>query len=110
MAGPVGSPYEGGLFNLILFVPENYPVSPPRARFLTKIFHPNIDREGYVHMDILSCSWSSVIKLRTLLLCIKGLLAHPNINNAIENVDFWKSMTEEATEQAKNWTTNYAMA
>lgn len=32
----------GGLFKLELFLPEEYPMSPPKVRFLTKIYHPNI--------------------------------------------------------------------
>jgi ubiquitin-conjugating enzyme E2 N len=36
--GPVGSPYEGGLFKIEMFLPEGYPMSPPKARFLTKIY------------------------------------------------------------------------
>lgn len=31
-----------GLFKLELFLPEEYPMSPPKVRFLTKIYHPNI--------------------------------------------------------------------
>lgn len=31
-----------GVFRLELFLPEEYPMSPPKVRFLTKIYHPNI--------------------------------------------------------------------
>ena len=34
----------GGLFRLELFLPADYPMGPPKVRFLTKIYHPNIDR------------------------------------------------------------------
>lgn len=40
--GPQGSPFEGGVFKLELFLPEEYPMAPPKVRFLTKIYHPNI--------------------------------------------------------------------
>jgi ubiquitin-protein ligase len=30
------------VFTLELFLPEEYPMSPPKVRFLTKIYHPNI--------------------------------------------------------------------
>lgn len=30
----------GGLFKLELFLPEEYPMAPPKVRFLTKIYHP----------------------------------------------------------------------
>lgn len=34
----------GGVFKLELFLPEEYPMNPPKVRFLTKIYHPNIGR------------------------------------------------------------------
>ncbi|KAG8951386.1 Ubiquitin-conjugating enzyme 13 [Tulasnella sp. 424] len=42
IAGPQGSPFEGGIFKLELFLPADYPMTPPKVRFLTKIYHPNI--------------------------------------------------------------------
>ncbi len=34
--------FVGGKFKLELFLPEDYPMAPPKVRFLTKIYHPNI--------------------------------------------------------------------
>ena len=40
--GPEGTPFEGGIFELALTVPESYPLAAPIVRFKTRIFHPNI--------------------------------------------------------------------
>ena len=68
--GPSQSPYEGvsyktslggttidhaigGIFKLELFLPDDYPMTPPKIRFLTKIYHPNIDKLGRICLDVL---------------------------------------------------------
>ena len=43
--GPEGSPYEGGRFDVEITVPRSYPFVSPKCRFLTKIWHPNVDHK-----------------------------------------------------------------
>lgn len=42
--GPKGSPYEEGIFEISIAIGEQYPFRPPTFKFLTPIFHPNIDQ------------------------------------------------------------------
>ncbi|XP_069797797.1 ubiquitin-conjugating enzyme E2 T isoform X1 [Narcine bancroftii] len=51
--GIANSPYEGGIFDLDIILPERYPFEPPKIRFLTPIYHPNIDTAGRICLDIL---------------------------------------------------------
>jgi len=108
--GPSQSPYEGGVFKLELFLPEEYPMAAPKVRFLTKIYHPNIDKLGRICLDILKDKWSPALQIRTVLLSIQALLSAPNPDDPLsENIaKHWKTNEIEAVETAKEWTRLYA--
>jgi len=110
IAGPSGSPFEGGIFKLELFLTEEYPMAPPKVRFLTKIYHPNIDKLGRICLDILKDKWSPALQIRTVLLSIQALLSAPNPDDPLANdvAEHWKSNEQSAIETAKQWTRLYA--
>lgn len=110
--GPEQSPYEGGVYKLELFLPEDYPMAAPKVRFLTKIYHPNIDKLGRICLDILKDKWSPALQIRTVLLSIQALLSAPNPDDPLaDNVaKHWKENEAEAVATAREWTRVYAQA
>jgi ubiquitin-protein ligase len=81
ITGPDQTPYEGGLYELILKIPYNYPVKAPKVRFKTEIFHPNIYKNGDICIDILQDQWSEVMSIEKILISIRSLLNEPNVNS-----------------------------
>merc|ERR1711907_559549 len=106
IAGPQSSPYEGGIFKLELFLPGEYPMVPPKVRFLTKIYHPNIDKLGRICLDILKDKWSPALQIRTVLLSIQALMSAPNPDDPLANdvAEHWKKNEEDACKVAMQWT------
>ncbi|KAK4362985.1 hypothetical protein RND71_018226 [Anisodus tanguticus] len=74
--GPPDSPYAGGVFLVTIHFPPDYPFKPPKAR--TKVFHPNINSNGSICLDILKEQWSPALTISKVLLSICSLLTDPN--------------------------------
>lgn len=103
---------SGGQYKLELFLPEEYPMCPPKVRFLTKIYHPNVDRLGRICLDILKSNWSPALQIRTVLLSIQALMSAPNPLDPLNNeaADHWKRDETSALARAKEWNRLYASA
>ncbi|CAN7006331.1 unnamed protein product, partial [Brassica rapa subsp. trilocularis] len=76
--GPTDSPYAGGVFLVTIHFPPDYPFKPPKVAFRTKVFHPNINSNGSICLDILKEQWSPALTISKVLLSICSLLTDPN--------------------------------
>jgi ubiquitin-protein ligase len=81
--GPSGSPYQGGIFKLNIFLPTDYPFKSPRIVFKTKIYHCNINSSGAICLDILKDNWSPALTISKALLSICSLMDDPNPNDPL---------------------------
>jgi len=63
ITGPPESAYAGGVFFLNIRFPTDYPFKPPKVNFLTRVFHPNINLNGSICLDILDGQWSPALTI-----------------------------------------------
>lgn len=59
LIGPISTPYEGGVFRFKLYLPADFPKSPPKGYFVTKIFHPNVSEKGEICVNTLKKDWNT---------------------------------------------------
>ncbi|XP_024300977.1 ubiquitin-conjugating enzyme E2 C isoform X4 [Oncorhynchus tshawytscha] len=81
--GAQGTVYEGLRYKLSLEFPSGYPYKAPRVKFITPCFHPNVDDQGFICLDILKDKWSALYDVRSILLSIQSLLGEPNIESPL---------------------------
>jgi ubiquitin-conjugating enzyme E2 S len=75
--GPVGTPFEGGVFRIKLVLGKEFPSAPPKGFFLTKIFHPNIASNGDICVNTLKKDWKPDLGIAHVLAVIRCLLIVP---------------------------------
>lgn len=108
--GPSDSPYQGGVFYLEINFPPDYPYKPPKIRFNTKIYHPNINSSGGICLDILKDQWSPALTISKVLLSICSLLTDPNPDDPLvpSIAELYIHNKEEYTMQARAYTLQFA--
>jgi len=109
--GPEDSPYSGGVFFLNIHFPADYPFKPPKVNFTTKVYHPNINRNGSICLDILKDQWSPALTISRVLLSISSLLTDPNPEDPLdpEIAHIYKTNRAKFESTAREWTAKYAL-
>jgi ubiquitin-protein ligase len=122
------SPYSGGVFFLAIHFPTDYPFKPPKVNFTTRIYHPNINSNGSICLDILRDQWSpaltiskgkpeissvseDALTLLSVLLSICSMLTDPNPDDPLvpEIAHVYKTDRPRYEATAREWTRKYAV-
>jgi len=108
--GPSECPYAGGVFHLSITFPIDYPFKPPKVIFTTKVFHPNINTQGGICLDILKDQWSPALSIGKVLLSISSLLTDPNPKDPLvpDIAKLYETNRVEFNQVARDWTLRYA--
>ncbi len=109
--GPGDSPYEGGIFFLTVNFPTDYPFKPPKCKFVTRIYHCNINSNGSICLDILKDQWSPALTISKVLLSVSSLLDDPNPSDPLVT-EIAEQYTRDRAKHdsiAREWTRKYAM-
>merc|ERR1712070_759348 len=110
--GPSDTPYEGGIFYVNIEIPPDYPFKPPKMKFDTKVWHPNISSQtGAICLDILRNEWTPALTIRTALISLQALLCAPEPDDPQDAVvaNQYKTDIKRFEAQAKAWVQEYAL-
>lgn len=75
---PLGGYYKGGVFQFDFKVEENYPIEPPKVKCIPKIYHPNIDLQGNVCLNVLREEWTPALDIYRIIMGLVVLFTDPN--------------------------------
>lgn len=112
--GGANTPYEKGVFKLEVIIPERYPFEPPQIRFLTPIYHPNIDSAGRICLDVLKLppkgAWRPSLNIATVLTSIQLLMSEPNPDDPLmaDISSEFKYNKPVFLKNARQWTEKHA--
>jgi len=112
--GPPDSPYEGGRFKVDIGIPERYPFEPPMMKFITKIFHPNVDDSGRICLSAIQHppkgTWKPALSTVTVLTSLRVLMSEPNPKDPLmaDIAELFENNRAAFTKQARVWTDKYA--
>jgi len=90
--------YKGGVFKFSFHIKDNYPHEAPKLKCLQKIYHPNIDLQGNVCLNILRDDWKPVLTIQAVVFGMQYLFLEPNPDDPLN---------KEAAEVLKNNRTQF---
>mmetsp|Transcript_12771 Transcript_12771/g.27658 ORF Transcript_12771/g.27658 Transcript_12771/m.27658 type:complete len:186 (+) Transcript_12771:125-682(+) len=70
--------YKGGKFLFDFAIPTGYPHDAPKVLCKTKVYHPNIDLEGKICLNILREDWKPVLSISSVIYGLQFLFLDPN--------------------------------
>ena len=86
LKGPEDTPYGNGVFRLYIEFGRDYPAEAPVVRFLTPIYHCNINNNGKVCHSVFDRNWTPDLSARQLIDCVYGLLLAPEPDDPLDSV------------------------
>jgi ubiquitin-conjugating enzyme (huntingtin interacting protein 2) len=112
LKGPEDTCYAGGMFVVDIQIPSQYPFEPPKMRFETKMWHPNVSSQtGAICLDILKDKWSPALTVKTALVSLQALLSCPEPDDPqdAEVANMYKTDRAGFEQKAAEWTATHAM-
>ena len=82
---PNSQVYNQAAFQIEMKLPAEYPFKAPELRFLTPIYHPNVDEDGKICVDLLNSaeSYKPTTPLSEVVRAVTELIDKPNIDHAL---------------------------
>ncbi|KAI5296760.1 NEDD8-conjugating protein ubc12 [Ascosphaera atra] len=75
--------YRDGRFHFTFAINQNFPHDPPKVKCTQKIYHPNIDLEGNICLNILREDWKPVLNLNAVVVGLQFLFLEPNASDPL---------------------------
>jgi ubiquitin-conjugating enzyme E2 M len=77
--------WKGATYVFSFAIPPHYPHSPPKVECKTKIYHPNIDLQGKVCLNILREDWKPVLDINSVIYGLIYLFYEPNPDDPLNH-------------------------